>query len=232
MARGKKANGHDAAADAEVPESKPGQNRPSDKDAAKVARSIIRKDVDIDEARAALNSLVGERRGMVKSAKKAGHDMVAMLRVISERKQEVEEVARIDFNYRHYTMLLNAPLGHQFQMWGEEAGADRGLRDDEAQEQRTFDAEQQGYHAGKNGHVRDTNPFHQSEASELYTAFNNGWLKGQASIAKSMKPNVIKAPTEVRKRAGRAADKAPETALERDEAAFRGNGTDAQPAAE
>ncbi len=69
--------------------------------------------------------------------------------------------------------------------------------------------------------------------SEQYQAFNQGWLRGQANIAKGLsgKGNVIKAPTEVRPRAGRAAEKPPETPLEKDTAAFRGQGTD-PPAAE
>lgn len=229
MAKGN-GKGREPAADADSP---PGANQPSDTDVVKVARLIIKKDTEIAEAREAMNSLIGERRGFVKAAKKQGINQTMLLRVIEERKLEVEDVARDNRDYLRYTMLLNKPLGTQFDLWAAEPGEIPGLEGEEAQTQRVFDAEEAGYHAGRNGHKRDTNPYHQTDASELFTAFNGGWIRGQATIAKAMGPKdkVTKAPTEIRKPSRRAADKAPETPLEKDEATFRGQGTD-QSAAE
>ena len=85
-----------------------------------------------------------------------------------------------------------------------------------------------GHDAGLAGHLIEVCKF--APGSEDFVTWRDGWEGGHADwAAKPKNQNGTKAPTEIRKRGRRAADNPPATALERDEAAFRG--TD-QPAAE
>lgn len=83
-----------------------------------------------------------------------------------------------------------------------------------------------GHDSGYAGMEKGDNPHEPGTA--LYVDWEKGWNDGFEDLGLK-KPNVTKAPTEVRPRTGRAATKPPETALERDEAAYRG--TEPQPEA-
>lgn len=75
-----------------------------------------------------------------------------------------------------------------------------------------------GHDAGFDGGERGANP-HEA-GSALHVDWDKGWKDGAEDLALK-KPNVEKAPDEVRERTGRAATKPPETALEKDEAQYR-----------
>jgi hypothetical protein len=178
------------------------KNRPSDKTIVSIARKIIKQDNEIEEVRDSLKSLVGARRAMVKDAKKKGINTAALLQVIRELKLDPAEVAREWEEHQRITRLLNVPLGTQFDLWMAEREPD-AEPSEEAQAQAKFNAEQDGYLAGKEGHKIDANPHHQSTASALFSAWRKGWNRGQAHLAKGLTPakqKVTKAPTEVRQR--------------------------------
>jgi hypothetical protein len=194
-----------------------GHNDTSDADILKVGRAIIRKDVEIEEASDVLKSLVGERRNMVKAAKKQGMPKDALLRVIRDRKRETDEVVAEERQYVRLMALFNMPI-EQMELFPSESPPQRAMGD-AAREQARFDAEDQGYRAGINGHLIDTNPHHQTEDSEEWAAFGSGWHRGQAHLARGLAP---------RKR-GRPAASAEEdaddrTELERNESAYREKG--------
>lgn len=73
-----------------------------------------------------------------------------------------------------------------------------------------------GRDIGLAGGERGENPHEAGTAN--YVDWDKGWSDGAEDLAMK-KPNVEKAPTEVRER--RAATRLPETALEKDEAAYR-----------
>lgn len=78
-----------------------------------------------------------------------------------------------------------------------------------------------GHDAGRGGTLIEACP-HQA-GSEAFVKWRDGWEDGRKEwAAKPKNQNVTAAPKVVRARAGRAADKPAETALEKDEADYRG----------
>jgi hypothetical protein len=211
MPRGRKAaNGadHDGPEQA-APE---GHNGPSDALILEYARNIIRKDVEIEETRDELKSLVGQRRSQVKAAKKAGIPTVALLRAIAQRHMDQDEIIANEREWVRMRALLGMPV-EQTELFPDIVAS--SLDDEERRKQAIFGIEQMGYLAGKSGQPIEDNPFHQSLESEQFTVWARHWHKGQARLARGLTPP--KPP----KRTDRAATKEPETALERDEAAYR-----------
>jgi ribosome modulation factor len=178
MPRGRRANG--------VTESTPeiGDNGPSDALILDYARNIIRKDNEIEEVQASLKSLVGQRRSQVKAAKKAGVPTDALLRAIAQRHKDQDEVIRDEREWVRMRSLLGMPV-EQIELFPNDL-AFRPVDDEERDKQLAFGAEQLGYVSGKNGNLVDNNPFHQSDESEQYVAWVNGWRRGQAFLAKGL----------------------------------------------
>lgn len=82
-----------------------------------------------------------------------------------------------------------------------------------------------GHDAGASGDLMEA--CKAAPGTEEYVIWEKGWKAGREDwAAKPKNQNTTAAPTEVRKRGRRAAEKEPETALEKDEAAFRGPGPD------
>lgn len=180
MAIGKKAaNGRD---EGEAPPE--GHNGPSDALILEYARNIIRKDNEIEETRDALKSLVGQRRSQVKAAKKAGVPTDALLRAIAQRNKDQDEIIRDEREWVRMRALLNMPID-QIELFPNDLSF-RAVDDEERNEQLVFGAEQMGYAGGKNGHLIDNNPFHQSAESEQFSAWVSGWHRGQAHLAKGL----------------------------------------------
>lgn len=81
-----------------------------------------------------------------------------------------------------------------------------------------------GHDAGTSGDLMEACKF--APGTEEYVIWEKGWKSGHDEwLAKPKNANTTAAPTVIRKR-GRKADNPPETALERDEAGYRGNGPD------
>lgn len=145
-------------------------------------RAILKKneyDVAVTEAK----EIMGQYRGILKAAKKAGLDTKAMTRVILERVRDKDDVLRDEQNFIRYATLFDMPLTQAdlfdgvYQPSGD---------DDENQKQAVFDADDLGYRAGVNGVLKTDNPFHQTEQSELWAAWGANWHKGQAQLAKGL----------------------------------------------
>lgn len=77
----------------------------------------------------------------------------------------------------------------------------------------------QGHDAGYDGGERNANPY--DPGTSLHVDWDKGFSDGVEDLG-AKQPGVEKAPTETRPRTGRAATNPPETALARDEAAYRG----------
>jgi ribosome modulation factor len=178
-----KKNGHANGAD-ETPSA--GHNGPSVELIRDFARQIIAKDNEIDEVNDARKSLVGQRRAMLKAAKKAGIQQDVLVRVIADRRRELSDVIDEERTYVRYAALLNMPL-HQQDLFPPSEEPIRFTDDsEEAQKQRIFDADDGGYRAGLNGRSIDDNPHHQAEASDEFTSWRAGWHRGQAHLAKGL----------------------------------------------
>lgn len=222
MARGKKANGHDAAA--ETPAEAKSNHKPEDEAECYLATKELKR--KIAQLSQTLSATYGRYENMgvdVESVKDCHklekHDdpsgklkrLLRMAQILDLVPTEVEKNGQASIMPNLVPEKLNETTK-------EKVSLARAYSD--------------GYNTGLHDGSENNNRF--APGSELRVKWSLGHIDGQAqrAINKPENKNVIKAPTEVRKRAGRAADKAPETALEKDEAKFRGNGTDAQPAAE
>lgn len=197
-------------------------------------REIVAIDEKIEEVTDERKSLVAEVRGKYKAAKKAGIHIDALRRAIADSKRAPEEVKVEEQSYLRMANLFRMPLT-QSDLFPADGMPGLDPSSPEGRKQAVFDAGVEGLRAGKAGYLISDNPYHQTDDSEEHQAWVSNWHAGQAHLARGLTPkkqNVTKAPTEVRERSRRAADQAPETPLQRDEAAYRGQGTDAPAAAE
>lgn len=181
MAKGSKANGHAASNGSGAPEA--GHNGPSDALILDYARYIIRKDNEIEEVRDALKSLIGQRRSQVKAARKSGVPTDALLRAIAQRHKDQDEIIRDEREWVRMCALLGMPV-EQIELFPDLISS--VIDSEERAKQLAFAAEELGYVAGRNGHLIDNNPFHQSDESEQFAAYVNGWHRGQAHLAKGL----------------------------------------------
>lgn len=97
---------------------------------------------------------------------------------------------------------------------------------DIADELRMARARRQGWQAGKKGHALESNPYTANPGSPEFVGWRDGQGEG-AILRAQIKPgseNIAQATGNPKRRTRRAAEPAPKTQLEKDEAAFRGKG--------
>lgn len=148
----------------------------------------IRKKREHGEAHDVARGILGEYRTIVKSAKKAGIDTKAMLRVIEDREREHEDVVREERNYLRIANLFKMPMtqGNLFDAPKKANGKGNGHA--EADEKQSLDdADDNGYRAGIAAREIDECPFHQVEQNELWERWTSAWHRGQAHNASGLR---------------------------------------------
>lgn len=162
-----------------------GDNGPTDAIILQFARSIIAKDVEVEEAHDVYKSLTGQRRNIVKQAKNAGLDTTELLRAVKDRQREPDDVKAALRNYLRFTNLFQMPT-KQADLFPANAAPPLDPSSVEGRKQAVFDAGNLGLRAGKAGFEISACPFHQSEDSEEYQAWTTQWHAGQARLANGL----------------------------------------------
>lgn len=137
----------------------------------------------------------GEYRAVLKRAKKAGIDTKALIavRAIATSDDPAAEEAHLNTLLR-YARYLDLPLGTQLGLF-DDAAPSAAARTEQAE----WDAEDYGYRAGRGGQNRDDNPH--AAGTAAHVRWDEGWHKGQASIAQDMADGK---PPRAKARRGRA----------------------------
>lgn len=122
---------------------------------------------------------VGIHRNVVKQAQKAGVNTTQMLKAISAKAVSVPETITDIKDFIRYLALLNMPVTQQelFGKSGEET-----INDQRTQDERTWDAGQAGYNAGKAGRTIDECPH--TPGAEEDAEWRKQWHRGQEALAK------------------------------------------------
>lgn len=123
----------------------------------------------------------GRYRSLCKAAKTDGVDIDQLLRVLKASKQDNDKRQSDLANYVRYARLMNVPLGTQFDLFG--GDVPQQVATDNAK----HNAKRAGEAAGRRGeHRHDANPH--DPASELFVAFDAGWMKAQTGMVNDLAP--------------------------------------------
>lgn len=134
----------------------------------------------------------GRYRSLCKAAKTDGVDIDAMIKVLNAAKQDPSKRQLELETFVRYAKLMDVAIGTQFDLFGFEVPVQ--VATDNAK----HNATRAGQMAGKRGeHRLDSNPH--DPASELYVAFDTGWMKSQTAMVMDLAP---KPSTEPRRGGG------------------------------
>ena len=122
---------------------------------------------------------VGIHRNVVKQAKKAGINTKKMLEAISAHEVSLPETITNVKDYIRYCAMLNMPVT-QVELFGK--SAEEQISYQRTQDERTWDAGQGGYSAGKAGRKIDECPC--TPGSEEDAEWRRQWHRGQEALAK------------------------------------------------
>jgi uncharacterized protein (UPF0335 family) len=168
-----------------------GSNRPTKAQ----FRATVREIIELQQERDSANAAVLHR---FKAAKKAGFNVKALANAIAARQKDPDVVASEVYDmveYMHWSGIRISGL--QFDLFdADERATMDGLSEKERAEDALWSAGQQGYHAGRAGDHRTASNPH-APGSELYVAWDAGYMRGQEHIAREMGPDALKKPREV-----------------------------------
>lgn len=152
-------------------------------------RAVVTTKREADEAQ-------GRYRAARKKLRDAGADMGAYALMESLAKLGEEEANRRMNDAMRYGRFLGLPIGTQLQLLEDDLPR---VPEKAKAEHTEWEATEAGILAGKAGYGRvDDNPF--QAGSPLYVAWDEGWLKGQATIAATMGENAKQANTSRKRR--------------------------------
>lgn len=121
-----------------------------------------------------------------KAAKSDGVDLDALAALEKLVKLDDDEAALQMRNTMRYLRFLGKPLGTQLD-WIDAVAATPQPNDKSANEHRVWQAEQDGYAAGRAGRGRDDNPY--DAGAETFVAFDKGYTRGQKVLADKLGEN-------------------------------------------
>jgi ribosome modulation factor len=161
----------------------------------------------------------GVLRNLIKQAKAAGENTKALLQAIAATKQDPDTVLTDTRDFVRYASLMHIPLpSEEIYAWNADVTEKTAAAD------LAWDAEDQGFRAGRHGLKMEDCPF--EHGTELSVVWLEHWAKGQAAIAAEMGENAKPASTS-RGRPGRrkaANDTTPDRAAAAPSPGKRGNG--------
>jgi hypothetical protein len=177
-------------ADAEHTEKPPADEVPSDgtnctdETRRQFYREALIAKIGVESAAATVKAKTGEYRNVLKAAKKAGVDPNAITRTLALRFQEEEELI---LQMREELKMLD--LAGVIPNIKDKLLARLDVQEPTANEQAQISLDRaydDGAFEGRSGAMRDTNPF--NPGTDLYVAWDQAWIAGQAAIAKEMMP--------------------------------------------
>jgi len=122
------------------------------------------------------------RRNLLKRAKAAGENTVAMRKAIRLAKLSTEEAVGSERDVIYYSALRNVPM-HQDSLFAFDLGvSERTQRADDI-----WDVQESGYQAGRLG--VSPNECKHPPGSEFHVEWMAWWAKGQAAIAHELGPD-------------------------------------------
>ena len=123
--------------------------------------------------------LSGQLTQVKQKAKAMGINVKGMLRALTARDQDPDELIEEEREFIRFSALFNLPTKQVDLFPDGERVADPKVDQDVA----TFEAYDAGYLAGGAGRSIDDNPYSGSPGSETFVQWRKGWDAGQASIA-------------------------------------------------
>lgn len=157
------------------------KNGPDPETIASYFRKLQNQADAIDAAKGPYDEERGRYRSLCKAAKTDGVDVDALLRVLKVSKQDNDKRQADLANFMRYAQIMNVPVGTQFDLFGFEV-PDQVRTDNEKHA-----AKRAGALAGRRGENRnDSNPH--EPASELFVAFDDGWMSSQTEMVKALAP--------------------------------------------
>lgn len=163
------------------------QNGPDPETIASYFRKLQDQEDAVAAAKAPYDEERGRHRALVKAAKTDGVDTDALLRTLKAAKRDRNEVEAEERNFLRYSKLMGLPIGTQFDMFGGD------VPDQVATDNARHAAKRAGSAAGRRGEHRvDSNPH--DPASELYVAFDNGWMDAQRDMVMDLAPQPSESP--------------------------------------
>lgn len=123
---------------------------------------------------------VGIHRNILKQAKKAGCNTTKMLAAMQAKNVNLPDVIADIKDYIRYCAMMNMPIT-QVELFGESAEAQ--IANQRTQDDRTWDAGEAGYAAGKAGRSIDECPH--TPGSEEDAEWRKQWHRGQEHLVKS-----------------------------------------------
>lgn len=131
----------------------------------------------------------GVLRNIVKRAKSDGINTKVMIQTVALSKLDPEQVQADLRDQIRYMALRRMPVT-QTELF---AGLDTTITAKSQQQDDSWDAEDNGYRAGRHGAGNDDCPY--PPGTELNVHWATGWAKGQASIARELGDNAKVAST-------------------------------------
>lgn len=156
---------------------------------------------DLEDAKAKLETAKAKYRLTRKHLKSNGIHLGQLDAVLLLKKADADEVLGEQRTFIRYARVLALPLGSQLSLLDEEPPA-VALSETAQEEQKAWDAGQQGYDAGKKGEPRENNRY--PAGTLAFAAWDEGHRRGKAVLDEGLVPRrgrPPKAPAE----AGQAA---------------------------
>lgn len=127
-------------------------------------------------------------RNLWKRAKSSGENIKEMRATIADSRLDPTEVVSNMRDRARYQRLRRIPVTAEAIFSWEET-----ITDKTETEELTWDVEEAGYRAGRNGAKIDDNPH--NPGTEFYVVWRSWWHKGQEAIARELGPDAEQAST-------------------------------------
>lgn len=134
----------------------------------------------LDNAQNDIDTYVAIKRNIVKAAQKAGVNTAMIEKSRTAKSLNLPDVIQNEKDYIRYCAMRNMPIT-QVELFGEKSQEEVNA-DQRSQDERTWDAGQAGYAAGKAGRPIEDNPHLQG--SEEFAEWRSQWNRGQEHLAK------------------------------------------------
>jgi hypothetical protein len=129
-----------------------------------------------------MESARGAHRAAVKAAKKAGINTAALLEAMRlKREDDSDAVALYYRDLARYAAWINAPIGSQLGLFGDEAPVAQAVADT-IEETDAYDVGLMAGRAGRNG---TDNPY--PPGSLMHQGWAQGWIGGQQQLANELR---------------------------------------------
>jgi hypothetical protein len=148
----------------------------------------------ISDKKRQLETVRGEYRAMLKSAKANGLEPADITWYLATKKRDVADVDREIARRNRIARLMGLPIGSQLGLLGEEFDKPgRSVADQVGRDQietnsalaisRRNECRQQGMRAHEKNQAKDTNPY--ADGSPDFLAWSSGWQEKQDAVAKA-----------------------------------------------